>query len=304
MTYAFAEFISDFCENCVAINPTDPTFVITKLIHMSGCALEEKCLCDLRVTSTVLGTVIDPYILGSDRLITFQYDIVNNNELAYLPQIRITKSSQLQFAKVPSNCQTEEETMLCDITRPYLAKGDPKAVVISFDTANVDGSVGELRVSAEVFSSSEESNVNDNSITDVIPIVEFSEIESTGNAAPSLISLDTSGDKVNVTHTISIRNDGPSIVKLMTVVVDVPLVYAGEFVIPRALINFHRITAKAHYNNRDLSVAWTQNDTILIQNPTESLPPVIADELDALKYDNYKLGFPEFEIPDQQQQGE
>lgn len=270
---------------------------------MSGCALEEKCVADLRVTSSVLGAVIDPYILGSARTITFQYDIVNNNELAYLPQIRITKSSQLQFAKIPSNCQTEDETMLCDITRPYLSKADPKAMAISFDMSNVDGSVSELRVSAEVFSSSEELNANDNSITDVIPIVEFSEIESTGSASPTLISLDTSGDKVNVTHTIAIRNDGPSIVKFMTILVDVPLIYAGEFEIPRTLIDFHKISAKAQYNNRDLSVTWIQNDTVLIQNPTEALPPVIADEMDALKYDNYKLGFPEFEIPDQQQQG-
>lgn len=265
---------------------------------MSGCA-SEKCVADLRVTSEAL-TVVDPYVLGSTRSISFQYTIENLNELAYLPQLTITKSSQLLFAKIPPNCQlSNEEMLLCDVTRPFLSKEHSKSIVITFDTSNMDGS--EVRVSAQVFSSSEESNSNDNMVTDVISVTEFSEIESTGVASPNLVSLDSMGDTVNITHSITLRNEGPSTIKLMTIIVDVPLFHEADFDVPRQLINLKQVSAKAQYNNRDLTLTWTQNDTILIQNPTEQVLPVIAEELDAIKYDNYKMGFPDFEPQDQHQ---
>lgn len=277
---------------------SDPAFVTTKLFYMSGCA-SEKCVADLRVTSEAL-TVVDPYVLGSTRSISFQYTIENLNELAYLPQLTITKSSQLLFAKIPPNCQlSNEEMLLCDVTRPFLSKEHSKSIVITFDTSNMDGS--EVRVSAQVFSSSEESNSNDNMVTDVISVTEFSEIESTGVASPNLVSLDSMGDTVNITHSITLRNEGPSTIKLMTIIVDVPLFHEADFDVPRQLINLKQVSAKAQYNNRDLTLTWTQNDTILIQNPTEQVLPVIAEELDAIKYDNYKMGFPDFEPQDQHQ---
>lgn len=277
---------------------SDPAFVTTKLFYMSGCA-SEKCVADLRVTSEAL-TVVDPYVLGSTRSISFQYTIENLNELAYLPQLTITKSSQLLFAKIPPNCQlSNEEMLLCDVTRPFLSKEHSKSIVITFDTSNMDGS--EVRVSAQVFSSSEESNSNDNMVTDVISVTEFSEIESTGVASPNLVSLDSMGDTVNITHSITLRNEGPSTIKLMTIIVDIPLFHEADFDVPRQLINLKQVSAKAQYNNRDLTLTWTQNDTILIQNPTEQVLPVIAEELDAIKYDNYKMGFPEFEPQDQHQ---
>lgn len=277
---------------------SDPAFVTTKLFYMSGCA-SEKCVADLRVTSEAL-TVVDPYVLGSTRSISFQYTIENLNELAYLPQLTITKSSQLLFAKIPPNCQlSNEEMLLCDVTRPFLSKEHSKSIVITFDTSNMDGS--EVRVSAQVFSSSEESNSNDNMVTDVISVTEFSEIESTGVASPNLVSLDSMGDTVNITHSITLRNEGPSTIKLMTIIVDIPLFHEADFDVPRQLINLKQVSAKAQYNNRDLTLTWTQNDTILIQNPTEQVLPVIAEELDAIKYDNYKMGFPDFEPQDQHQ---
>lgn len=267
---------------------------------MSGCQTE-KCVADLRVTSEAL-TVVDPYIMGSTKTISFKYTIENHRELAYLPQMRITKTSQLQFAKIPPNCQTEEESLVCDITRPFLSKENPRAITITFDTSNMDGS--ELRISAEVYSSSEEWNPADNIATDLVNVAEFSEIESTGIANPSLVSLDVTGDSVNITHTITLRNQGPSTIKLMTIILDIPMFHDAIYEIPRQLIKFNQIIAKAQYNNRDLSMSWVQNDTILIQNPTEQAVPVIADELDAIRYDNYKMGFPDFEPQDPQQQRE
>ena len=295
----FRELFSDFCETCVVVK-NEQSFVTHKLVYMSGCA-SEKCVADLKVTSESL-TVIDPYVMGSSKTLSFEYTVENLNELAYLPQMRITKSSQLMFAKIPPTCEVFEETLLCDVARPYLAKDSSKKVVISFDTSNMDGS--EVRISAEVFSSSEELNVNNNMVTDVVSVTEFSEIESTGVASPSLIPVDSTGDFINITHSIALRNEGPSTIKLMTIVVDIPMVHEADYDIPHQLLQFSKISAKAQYNGRDLALTWTQNDTILIQNPTEQVMPMIPDELNAINYDNYKLGFPEFETPDQQQVGE
>lgn len=281
---------------CVVVR-NDPASVTSKLYYTSGCA-SEKCIADLKVSSEAM-TVVDPYILGSTKTITFEYTVSNLQELAYLPQMRITKSYPLQFAKIPPNCQTHDESLLCDITRPNLAAGSSKAIQIVFDATNLDHS--EVRISAEVFSSSEEANSNDNMVTDVVRVAEFSEIESTGTSSPSLVPLDLMGDTVNITHSINIRNEGPSTVKLMTIIVDIPTFHEADFDIPRQLIKVNRITAKATYDERDLKLTWTQNETILIQNPTEQVLPAVADELDALKYDNYKMGLPGFDLQDHNQ---
>lgn len=250
-------------------------------------------------------TNINPYVMGSSRIISMGYTVHNFGELAYLPQMRITKSRQLQFAKIPPNCQVEEESLLCEITRPFLSKEYPIITIIAFDTTNMDGS--DVRISAEVFSSSDEVNPTDNIVVDVITVTEHSELESTGTSTPNLVSLDTAGETVNITHTIALRNDGPSTVSRLKIAIDLPMFHEAEFELTRQLIQFNRVVAKAKYNNRDISTYWKRNDTILIQNPTEqSFPPVIADQMDAIKYDNYKLGLPDgMEIQaDPQQTGE
>lgn len=289
---SFRVSLSDFCESCVVVK-NDQTFVTTKLVYMSGCA-SEKCVADLRVSSEALN-VVKPYILGSSKTLSFQYTIENVNELAYLPKMRVTKSAQLKFAKIPPNCEAEEESLLCSVTRPYLAKDSPRYIVITFDTSNMDGS--ELRISAEVFSSSDELNPNDNMVTDVVEVAEFSEIESTGTSTPLIVSLDSAGDSVNITHSITLRNEGPSTVRSMTVIVDIPMFHEAGHELPRQLIKFNQIVAKAQYNNVDLPLSWTQNDTILIQNPTEQIP----DELNAIKYDSSKMGLLDVEPQDSQQ---
>lgn len=274
----------------------DAGTVSSRLFYTSGCA-GEKCVADLKVSSEPL-TVVDPYILGSTKVIAIEYTVTNLQELAYLPQMRVTKSAQLKFAKIPSNCHTKDESLLCDITRPNLAAGTSKSIQINFDTSSMDNS--DVRISAEVFSSSEEANPNDNIVTNVVTVAEFSEIESSGVSSPRTVQLDMMGDTVNISHLINVRNDGPSTIKSLNIVLDIPTFHEADYEIARELIKVNKINARATYINNDLPLTWSQNDRILIQNPTERVMPAIPDELDALRFDNYKLGQPEMDLQDPQ----
>lgn len=49
-----------------------------------------------------------------------KYEVTNVGETAYLAQIKVSLSNLTSFAKIPSNCQLNDEDLLCD-----LEKGNP-----------------------------------------------------------------------------------------------------------------------------------------------------------------------------------
>lgn len=272
----------------------------TKLIYRTGC-VSDRCVADLRVKSQVSGATINPYVLGSTKTLSIHYTIENAGESAYLPQIRITKSPLLSFNRIPPRCLLEQGTLLCDISKTQIPNGASEELIITLDTTKLDHH--EMIISAEAFSAGDEKTPQDNVDTIVIPLAEYSEVETTGSASPTEISTDESGEKVNITHKFEIRNEGPSLIRNAQVHVDIPLKYVDATGRVYTLIDFNRIIVNSRYNERSLAITWTQNDTILIQNPTESTFPVIADEMDALKYDNNRMGL-DFDMqPDPSQQG-
>lgn len=120
-----------------------------------------------------------PYILGSTKAITLQYEIQNFGETAYLAQINITIFELVSFMKIPSSCKLDNRQLLCDINNGSpLYKGDLGSLKVSLDTTKLEGT--ELVVKAHVFSTGDESNEVDNYANNVIPLVEFSDVEISG----------------------------------------------------------------------------------------------------------------------------
>lgn len=175
---------SDFCKNCVAVNPADPKSVKNKVVFSTGCKAS-KCVADLSVKSSLVDVRKLPFILGSLSSLLIDYQITNTGETAYLAQIRITlPDTTTGFTKTPSNCvlnedQAESNSMLCDVNAGSpMFIGDTTSIRISIDVTKLDGN--EFLVKANVFSTGDELNASDNSVEDVIPLAEFSDIEITG----------------------------------------------------------------------------------------------------------------------------
>lgn len=132
-----------------------------------------------------------PYILGSSSSINIEYAIENARETAYLAQMLvIIPETIVTFLKTPPNCHLVDESttsdtntntnrMLCDVNnRTPLSNGDRVVQVISIDTTKLDGTA--LVIKAEVFSTGDEHNENDNKVENNIPLAEFSDVEILG----------------------------------------------------------------------------------------------------------------------------
>lgn len=154
------------------------------MVFSTGCKAA-KCVADLSVKSALVDVMKLPFILGSLSSLLIDYQITNMGETAYLAQIRITlPEMNVAFTKTPSNCVLNDDTsdsnfMICDINRGSpMFKGDTTSIRISVDTTKLDGT--ELVVKANVFSTGDELNAEDNTIENTIPLAEFSDVEIFG----------------------------------------------------------------------------------------------------------------------------
>lgn len=166
------------------MNPTDPKSVKNKVVFSTGCKAA-KCVADLSVKSSLVDVMKLPFILGSLSSLLIDYHITNKGETAYLAQIRITlPETNVAFTKTPSNCvltedSAESNVMVCDVNGGSpMFKGDATSIRISVDTTKLDGN--ELLVKGNVFSTGDELNAEDNTVENVIPLAEFSDIEISG----------------------------------------------------------------------------------------------------------------------------
>lgn len=175
------ENTQDFCETCVVIDPRDSKTISTKVTFSTGCS-GEKCESDLAVVGTLIN-VRQPYVLGSTKTITIQYEITNTGESAYLTQIRITIPTNLtQFARIPPTCRHDNNNikdMICDINsgRP-VANGDRVTLDINLEAAKLEGD--SFTVYAKVSSAGDEKRPEDNEYENEIFLTEFSDVELIG----------------------------------------------------------------------------------------------------------------------------
>lgn len=99
-----------FCNTCVATNPEDSKITRNNVVFITGCA-STTCLADLVVKSEFID-FSEPFILGSSRSLSLEYNVENHGEAAYLTQISIKISKMASFMKIPSSCSLDEDKIL------------------------------------------------------------------------------------------------------------------------------------------------------------------------------------------------
>lgn len=98
-----------------------------------------------------------------------------------MPQINITSSNRMPFAKIPSNCKhnNQDSMLLCDLNRGRpMANGNKDTITVIYDSSNVSGE--KMVLMAKVFSTGQELTSGDNIISDIITLTEFTAIEAVG----------------------------------------------------------------------------------------------------------------------------
>lgn len=273
---------SEFCEHCVMTDPAVASTVTEKISFKTGCA-GETCIAELNLKAAWVD-LSSPYIIGSTRTASLQYDVINTGENAFLPQLNVTLPSLITLAKLPSHCKltnlNDGLNLLCDLNNGLALKTYALTkMILVLDMSRLEGK--SFSINAEVFSTSEETNKEDNALETTVELQEFSEIEVVGKSSVSEVNLQRQSGKINVTYQIQVMNNGPSSLRDLTFALKVPLVYhkpSSADVLK--IVSFNDIHINGYYNYKNLDFTWTQNNVILIPNPVEySTQPPEVDNL-------------------------
>lgn len=150
-----------------------------------------------------------------------------------------------------------------------------------------------MSIEARVFSTGDEEHPEDNVLVNLIRLAEFSEIEVIGTSDPAVTSLEEVGLVVkDISHSLEIRNNGPSTIKNMNLHLWIPISYSFPYADQTIdlLDKFEDLSIKARYNSRDLEVSLTQNNNILIQSAQTTPGSVIVDNMMGMGFDSSKAG--------------
>lgn len=97
-----------------------------------------------------------------------------------------------------------------------------------------------------------------------------------------------------LTFLFQIRNNGPSKIRHMKVLIHIPISYLVPNTQSRILlVEYNNITINATHNNRTINAVFTQNNTVIIQNAMEiSSTPQIVENMQGMDFDSSKVGYP------------
>ncbi|XP_031627810.1 integrin alpha-PS5-like [Contarinia nasturtii] len=261
----------EFCENCVALNPNCPKNVFTDIkFSKTGCK-DDHCIVDLKVTSTPKfdSTQCNGLRLGVPSM-QIEYKIENYGEVAYCANIFISIPIYIQFMKIPSYCEenvTDSNNINCTLTADTaIATGGSVKFNIGIDTGKLT-SPESLRIEAKVFSNKNdiESNNSDNTVVDMVPVVDFSKIEifgySTFLSTDNIIKIQDETKKVNLTHVFEIENHGPSNISSLDVIIHIPRIYVNLITEnKKEFIDVDEVSVQNGVNGTKIDIEWSFNE--------------------------------------------
>ncbi|XP_016946460.3 integrin alpha-PS3 isoform X1 [Drosophila biarmipes] len=257
----------EFCKTCAVVDPAEPKSYTEMISFITGCATN-VCVPDLQLRSK---DVVPSYTLGTTDTLRLSYEVINQGETAYLPQLNVTSSPGLPFAQVPGNCRVREEVMVCNLNggRP-LANGDSDSLAITFDVSQLGGD--SLTIEAVVFSTGIDKNSTDNKQTNEIVLREFTEIDVSGGPTDGQVVLNKHPYSAEITNIYEVKSYGPSTIEELTMLLFVPIAFKmGGAVKP--IFNLTSLKMQASYDSHLLPIKlYDENNTLLNEFPLEESP--------------------------------
>ncbi|CAO1409381.1 unnamed protein product [Diamesa serratosioi] len=252
---------NDFCDNCVTFDSKETATASNKVAFITGCR-ESRCKSNLTLVGSLIN-VEQPYIMGTTKTISIEYDITNTGENAYLTQLMILIPTNVtQFTKILPNCKLSNHNSLltCSIMdgRPIL-KDNTRKLSITLEMSRIQGS--SLKINASVTCAGMNLNEKYNSIENEIKLKQFSVIDMTSISSDSDISLDDILGIKEINYNYRIVNSGPSNVNVMRIVIPVPIKYLAKPNNDLEIIDLSKSSISWEYDNNKLEVQMLDRKT-------------------------------------------
>ncbi|XP_058066154.1 integrin alpha-PS3-like [Anopheles bellator] len=221
-----------FCKHCALLDPSASNKVIERISFTTGCA-KDVCLSDLKLISLKWKDIALPYVIGSTSTATLEIEIGNTAESAYLPQLNVTIPTYLKLAKLLPGCNiiesgSNQSGIVCDLNGRFpLKQSSIIKHTLTFDMTQLGG-MNSLEVRAKVITISDERSPADNEMKEVLILQEVCDVEIISETSTREVHLDQQNGVLNVTHRVSLHNNGPSAMHDALLHVDIPLVYVSN----------------------------------------------------------------------------
>nr|XP_044248997.1 integrin alpha-PS4-like [Drosophila takahashii] len=236
--------ITDFCEKCAVLDPSEPNFSTGNITFGTGCS-NDICVADLQLR---ISNKSSEFILGSSNTLRLRYDIINDGENAYQPQFEVISTPRLNFSQIPANCKCDEGVMLCELNNGFrLTKSNSTHVEVLFDVSELKGQ--SLTINATVFSALGEMTPKDNNIITVINLKEKSEIDVFGAQTNDQLVLKKDPYIAELINHYEIKSFGPSTIENVNVSLYIPIGYKKSDSKSIPIMDISSLKVEADYND-------------------------------------------------------
>lgn len=246
------------------IDQNSPSNITSAVTFQTGCGREDKCLSDLVVNATLLGTAgRGELIIGEVSSISLSITVQNKGEPAYLAELFIilppdTPSINQDF------CTTSTQgnaSLICDLGNPLLEK-QAATFLIKLDVSKIptDRKVLDIFLEARTVSTEIKPENNERRIS--LPLKAVAEIGITGISSQELILYDKDEEielPVPIVHTYTVKNYGPSPLQVIDIILHVPV----SFIRDNEKMKFLTFTSLEVDSGKQLTIPAKCNDTYL-----------------------------------------
>ncbi|XP_054278511.1 integrin alpha-PS5-like [Macrosteles quadrilineatus] len=267
-----------FCKLCPVTDPLKPTSVHVKIPFANGCGGKSMCLADLRVLaeSSTEGQAI---VLGQDKTITVEVNIINMKEPAYLVRMSLSLPKSTSLVKIPQRCYQEEDESLDDpeidqivcgfgniLETDQLIPVSRRTTKFEIDVSSVGLETSMLVFNITTWSASEEQMPADNTKIITVPVKLVGEMEISGNTMQKHLVLSSKNETlpsvISIVHKYQVTNFGPSPVGELMISSSLPfgllvdesfgMIIFGENINPQLTIKGHTVRCSVDYSTLNL----------------------------------------------------
>ncbi|XP_067002236.2 integrin alpha-PS5 [Anabrus simplex] len=230
-----------FCKDCPVLNETKVHW--WKVPYGLGCKEDTSCSIDLDMKASFMN-VRSPFVIGTEEFVSFQMELENKNDPAYLSKISIIFPRATQHRRLPVDCRENGTAefknhlvqLVCDVDGP-LNQGNKYNLTLELDMKNVPLSMHQLEINVTAISSDVDSDESNNHVQLILPLQADFNVAVNGLSVPEQFAFASRKKDSDVeviqdkdfTHTFQINNKGPTPVNSLSLDFKIPYsVYIGK----------------------------------------------------------------------------
>ncbi|GLV40343.1 Integrin alphaPS5 subunit [Carabus blaptoides fortunei] len=267
-----------FCSTCPITDNRSKTTATLTVPFANGCADDNNCRPDLKITSNFIG-VESELVIGTKDKIDVLINISNTGENAFLAKLDILHSQGINLLKTPNGCSKEGVYHLLCNSWNVIPRDKTESLNLLLDISEIK-SVDKLFLKMEVLSSGNDNDLTNNMAYVELPLKTVANLSLLGNSFPEEIILNQDGTELySIEHKYDIKNIGPSPLEF-DLVFFVPSIFNDEILI-NVLEPERCIIISDTYSRRKRSEINDNNTNIRQENICDNLKNCIKIQCSA-----------------------